>query len=166
MADLASRSFKEGGSGNYNLSDTDFLTKFNAVFPLTQGALWHRHILSDKLCSLVFSGLQQQQQPMGSWLRLPKGAASSGEIGPTFSHSSESTTPSSPTSASQNSSLLSKPLPIGYEVATQDGKIELALSEYNKRWQPLPRPSTWLTNPAPRTMTRAGPCTGPPLPNK
>jgi hypothetical protein len=40
MADLPSRSFHEAGPGNYNWSDTEFLTHYNARFPLSQDASW------------------------------------------------------------------------------------------------------------------------------
>ena len=46
-------------------------------------------------------------------------------------------------------------MPIGYELETQEEKIKLALSEFNKRWQPLPRPSNWTTNPSPTYQEQA-----------
>ena len=57
MADLASRSFRKGGKGNFLLTDSQLLTKFNSQFPLTQEASWQLHHLPNKLCSLVFSEL-------------------------------------------------------------------------------------------------------------
>ena len=167
MADLASRSFKAGGQGNYKLSDSEFLTKFNAKFPLSQAASWHVHHLTTRITSLVFSELRQQQQPMGSWLRLAKPEPSSGVTGTTSSTTTLATpTPTSQSAPPLSDLPLSKPLPIGYELETQEEQIKLALSAFNKRWQPLPRPSIWLDSPAPRTSTKATPPTGLPSTNK
>ncbi len=164
MADLASRSFKADGrgKGNYALTDDELLTKFNSDFPLSQEASWNMHHLSSKICSLVFSELRQQQQPMGSWLRLPTLGKTTGTNGLPLSNVLATMTPSCPTSPQPNASTLSKPMPIGYETEMEDERIRLVLKEFNKRWQPLPRPTTWLSNPAPRTKTRAGKPTGQP----
>jgi len=167
MADLASRSFsRQGGPGNYKLTDAELLTKFNHSFPLTQSASWHMHHLQNKLTSLVFSELRLERQPMGSWLRLTTTGKSSGMNGPTsLGISSTSTTPTSGASQMKTPLLLSKPLPVGYAMEMPDAKIELALKEFNKRWQPLARPSNWLDNPAPRTVTKAAALTGQPCTN-
>ena len=162
MADLASRSFRKGGKGNFELTDTALLTKFNSLFPLTQEASWHLHHLNNNISSLVFSELRQQQQPMGSWLRLPKPASTSGLSGNNSSPSLATTTPTSPNSPRNNGLTLSKPMPIGYAMDMPDEKIALALSEFNKRWQPSPRPTNWLSNPAPRTKTKRVNPTGQP----
>jgi hypothetical protein len=162
MADLASRSFSnKGGPGNYKLTDSELLTKFNQSFPLTQGASWHMHHLHDKLTSLVFSELRLERQPMGLWLRLTKLGKNSGQTGPTSSEtSSTSKIHTSPTAPTTKVLPLSKPLPVGYALEMPDEKIRLAVSEFNKRWQPLPRPSNWLENPAPRTKTKQDKSTG------
>lgn len=160
MADLASRSFKAGGKGNYDLTDSEFLTKFHTLFPLTQNASWHMHTLNAKLSSLVFAELRLEQQPMGSWLRLTTHGTSTGQTGPSLSPTLASPIPYSPTCPNLSSLPSSKPLPIGYEMEMQDQNIELALSEFRKRWQPLPRPSNWTTNPAPRTKSKHAKTTG------
>jgi hypothetical protein len=162
MADLASRSFHKGGPGNFDLTGEAFLTKFNTLFPLTQNASWHTHTLSTKISSLVCAELRLERQPMGSWLRLTKHGKNSGPTGQPLSPSLASATPSSAGSPNQNNLPSSKPLPIGHEMETQDEKIRLALSEFNKRWQPSPRPSNWTMNPAPPTKNRAEPPTGQP----
>jgi len=154
MADLASRSFHKGGKGNFDLTDAQLLTKFNTSFPLSQDASWHMHTLNTRLSSLVFAELRQEQQPMGSWLRLTSQGKSSGQTGPTLSPSLASPTLSLQDSHSQSNLPSSKPLPIGYEMDIQDEKIRLALKEFNKRWQPSPRPSNWTLNPAPRTKNK------------
>ena len=164
MADLASRSFRASGSkGNYELNDAAFLTMFNSKFPLSQGASWHTHTLNTKICSMVFSELRRERQPMGSWLRPTARGRSSGQTGPTSSQpTSESPTQCSPTSNPPNSLPSSKPLPLGYELATQDEKIRSALREFSKRWQPSPRPSIWTTNPAQLTSSKPEQLTGQP----
>jgi hypothetical protein len=141
MADLASRSFHKGGKGNYDLTDEELLTKFNSSFPLSQNASWRMHTLNTRLSSLVFAELRQEQQPMGSWLRLTSRGKNSGLTGPILSPILASPTLSLQDSLNQSNVPLSKPLPIGYEMDIQDKKIRLALSKFNKRWQPLPRPS-------------------------
>ena len=167
MADLASRSFKHGGTGNYNLTATELLTKFNARFPLTQDASWHMHTLPNSVCALVFSELRLERQPMGSWLRLTTRGKDTGAIGPdSCTTSLPSETPTSGPSTLMTGSPLSKPLPVGYAMEMPDTKIESALRAFNKRWQPSPRPSNWLTNPAPRTTTKRKHSTGQPCNNK
>ena len=166
MADLASRSFKRGGKGNYDLTDSEFLTKFNHSFPLTQNASWSMHTLNSKISSLVCAELRLERQPMGSWLRLPKPATSTGKTGPGSSPTLDSATPSSMLSPNLNSSPSSSVLPIGYALDTPDEKIASALSEFRKRWQPLPRPSNWTINKVRPTKTKVGPPTGPPSNNK
>jgi hypothetical protein len=160
MADLASRSFKQGGKGNYLLSDTDLLIRFNTEFPLTQGASWRLHQLNPRTSSLVFSELQHQQQPMGSWLRLPKPGQPSGPTGNTSCPSLDTLTPTSSTSPKHSDLISPKPLPIGFELEMPEAKIRLVLSEFNKRWQPSPRPTNWLSNQAPPTLTKADKTTG------
>jgi hypothetical protein len=165
MADLASRSFKKGGKGNFELNDSQFLNKFNSSFPLSQDASWQVHTLNTKLCSLVFAEMRLEQQPMGSWLRLATPVRNSGKTGLVSSPSLASQTPSSITCTNQNDLPLSRPLPLGYAMDTPDDKIALALKEFRKRWQPSPRPTNWTTNPVPRTKTKGEQPTGRPSGN-
>lgn len=166
MADLASRSFRKGGRGNYELNDAEFLTKFNSSFPLSQDASWQMHTLHTKLSSLVFAELRLQRQPMGSWLRLTKAGKSTGGTGPSSSPSSGSVTPSSGPSPNQSNLHSSKPLPIGYALDTPGENLALELSKLRKRWQPSARPSSWTTNPVPPTKTKAELSTGQPSTSK
>jgi hypothetical protein len=149
MADLASRSFKRGGKGNFKLTNTQFFSKFNHSFPLTQDASWHMHQLNTKLSSLVCAELRLERQPMGSWLRLIVHETNTGLTGQTSSTSVDSRTPSSQSYPTPNSLPLSKPLPIGYAKDMPDERIALELSASHKRWQPSPRPSSWHTNQVP-----------------
>jgi hypothetical protein len=166
MADLASRSFKRGGKGNFKLNNSEFLTKFNTSFPLSQAASWHMHRLNIKLCSLVFAELRLERQPMGLWLRLARPEPNFGATGHGSLPSLGSTSPSSKTAPNQTGLHSSKPLPLGYAMETPDEKIALALSEFRKRWQPSPRPSNWTLNKVPPIKTRAEPPTGQPSSNK
>ena len=160
MADLASRSFRGEGKGNYLLTDEQLLTKFDRDFPLTQEASWTLHQLNKKTASLVFSELQLKRQPLGSWLRLPKPVKPTGLTGKPSSASGAITTPTSPNSPNTKGSTSSKPMPIGYEREMPDERIKSVLSEFNKRWQPSPRPTSWTSNPAPHTSTKDGKPTG------
>jgi len=167
MADLASRSFRKAGKGTYDLTDAALSHHFNSKFALTQDASWHMYTLPNKLTSLVFSELRLERQPMGSWLRPTTIGQSFGPIGANSSTPSVDTlTHTSPTSPNLNASPLSSPLPLGYDMEMSEEKIRLALSEYNKRWQPSPRPSNWLDNPAPRTSTKGAKPTGRPSNNR
>ena len=151
MADLASRSFHKAGPDTFDLDDTDFLTKFNSDFPLTQGASWRMHTLPNSITSLVFSELSQRPQPMGSWLRLTKTGSTSGSTGNISLASMASRTPTSKAGHSPLPSPLSVPLPTTYELDTQEESIRSELAKFRRRWQPLPRPSNWTLNPAPPT---------------
>jgi hypothetical protein len=86
LADLANQSFKYTGviKGNYDLSDTHFLTMFNSEFPLAQNLSWIMLRLHDVINSLVFTVLRGKTVPMGSWLRLKKSGFDIGHIGPTL----------------------------------------------------------------------------------
>ena len=68
MADLSSRSFKKAGKDTYELTDSQFLLKFNSDFPLTQEASWLLFRPSNKLLSLILSELRTTPLPMASWM--------------------------------------------------------------------------------------------------
>ena len=162
LGDIPSRSFNAaGGPGNRVLNDAQLLQLFDSKFPLTQNASWQMHHLPNKLSLLVFLELRQEPPPMGSWLRLTKLGSNFGTTGTASSENSlPAATPSLTTSTRTINWNLSKPMPIGCEWETQDEKIRLALNEFRKRWQPLPRPSNWLKNPVPHTKHKPSKFTG------
>ena len=82
MADLASRSFKSTGStGNFNLSNAAFLSKFNNEFPLSQDTSWIMLRLHDSVTSHIFTILRSKRPAMGSLLRVKAHASDIFESG-------------------------------------------------------------------------------------
>ena len=154
MADLSSRSFrKTGAAGTYNWDDLTFLTHFNERFPLEQGALWLTARHHNKLLSRVFSLLRSEQQPMGSWIRLPKSSCDIGRIGSGTVKELEWTR-SSMASHSAPELTSSWVLPRSYARAEQDEDIRSELARFRTRFAPSARPSNWTTVPTPSTATR------------
>lgn len=145
MADLASRSFKKtGAQGNYDLSDTAFLTKFNSDFPLPQDASWPMLRLHDTVTSLVFSVLLNETPPMGSWLRLKKSACDIGLIGPT-SPSSFAWTLFSKESQLQSGLHSSRVLPVTSVKGMRVEDTLSGLAQFRTRYAPSARPSNWTS---------------------
>ena len=145
LADLASRSFKHTGiQGNYNLSDTQFLTKFNSDFPLQQGHSWLLLRLSTKLNSLVSAVLQGKTPPTGSWTRLTKSGCAIGLTGPTTS-----------TATTLTWTLFSEELKTQHELTSSVGlqdssvrgmqveDIRSELARFKQRFAPSGRPLNW-----------------------
>jgi hypothetical protein len=145
LADLASRSFKQTGvKGNYNLSDAEFLTKFNSDFPLPQNASWLMLRLREKVSSRVFTLLRGETLPTGSWIRLSESGCDIGHIGPTSVSNSMEWTHFSKELALQNE-LQSLKLSLGTSVkGTQAEDIKSALAQFRTRFAPSARPSSWL----------------------
>ncbi|HEY9816807.1 MAG TPA: hypothetical protein V6D20_13560 [Candidatus Obscuribacterales bacterium] len=160
MADLASRSFHANGTpGNYNLTDYEFLTKFNSQFPLPQGNSWKMFRLSTKLTSLVCQALRQQHVLMGGWLRLPTQNNAIGEFGSNTATDLEWTpiskgafTRDSPSPAPGPSKLPSSAiLPLTYAQATEADNVRYAMAQSKKHWLPSARNSCWIRDITPYT---------------
>ena len=166
MADLASRSFKKSGKGTYQLTDSQFLFKFNSDFPLTQGASWKLFRLAHKLSLLVFSELQMQMSPMASWMRLTRKGHAIGSIGKTSS-SPITWTPFLKGSLTSTKLSSSAPLLQKHAQELSAEAIKSALEQCKSRFVPSARPSNWLQNPIPPTASAplAGPPTGSELGN-
>ena len=147
MADLASRSFKHTGvHGNYNLTDSAFLTRFNSDFPLQQDASWKMFRLHDSVSSLVFSVLLGKTPPMGSWLRLKKSACDIGRTGPTTS-ATLTWVPFSKASPLERELHSSRVLPV---TSVKGMRVEDMLSDlarFRTRFAPSARPSNWTSGP-------------------
>ena len=166
MADLASRSFKQAGRDTYDLSDTNFLLKFQSDFPLTQDASWKLFRLADKLSSLVFSELRMQPSPMGSWMRLTTKGHAIGTIGPP-SLTRITWTPISKGSLTSTKSSSSAPLLQESVQELSDEAIKSALQRFKSRYVPSARPLNWTENETPPTTNTPQPAnTGPDSPNK
>ena len=145
LADLASRSFKQtAAKGNYNLTDAQFLTKFNSDFPLQQDASWLQLRLHTKITSNVFTLLRGKTPPMASWVRLKKSACDIGLTGPisakpcttTWTHFSEELR----TQTKLHSSRL---LPAMYVKGVQEEDIKSGMDQFRMRYAPSARPSKW-----------------------
>lgn len=166
LADLASRSFKHTGvHGNYNLSDPDFLTKFNADFPLQQDASWLMLRLHNKVSSLVFTVLQGKTPPTGSWLRLKKSGCDIGLTGPTSAGPSTITwTPFSQALQSKHK-LQSLQLSLATSAkGMQEEDIKSELARFRTRFAPSGRPLNWTSEPTP--PTKQGPTANTGSPSK
>jgi hypothetical protein len=151
MADLASRSFKKTGvHGNYALTDSDFLTRFNSDFSLPQDTSWLMLQLHESVSSLVFSVLRGQTPPMGSWLRLRKSACDIGRIGPT-SPNSFTWTPFSEASTPPTELHSSRLLPVMSVKGKRVEDTESALAQFRTHFAPSARPLNWTSNPTPHT---------------
>jgi hypothetical protein len=163
MADLASRSFRRTGtSGNYDLSDADFLTKFNSDFPLQQGTSWLMLHLHNKVSSLVFTLLQGQTPPTGSWLRLKKSGCDIGLTGSTSAPTSIKWTRISEELKQQLEFTSSAPLPVGSVKGMQVEDIKSELAQFKRHFAPSARPLNWTASPTPSTNPRPMGPTGAP----
>ena len=153
LADLASRSFKHTGiQGNYDLSDAEFLTKFNTDFPLQQDASWLMLRLHTKIASNVFTLLRGKTPPMASWIRLKRSACDIGRIGPT------SARPSTVEWTRFSEELRNETKLHSYKLSPvtsvkggleEDTRSELA--RFRTRFVPSARPSRWHASPTPPT---------------
>ena len=150
LADLASRSFKATGTkGNYDLSDSAFLTKFNSDFPLQQDKSWLLLRLHTKLTSLVCSTLRGKTQPMGSWIRLKKSASDIGHIGSTSAGPSVTWTHASPESLAQEGLTSLELLPVTCAKGMLAEDIKSALAQFRTRFAPSARPLSWKSGTIP-----------------
>lgn len=162
LADLASRSFrKTGAQGNYDLTDSAFLTKFNSDFVLPQNTSWLLLRLHNNVSSLVFSVLLGMTPPMGSWIRLKKSACDIGLTGPTspavftWTHFS----PECQKKIGLNSSCV---LPVTSVKGMRVADTESGLAQFRTRFAPSARPLNWTTSPTPPTKKARMDSTGPP----
>ena len=161
LADLASRSFKRTGvKGNYELTDAEFLTKFNIDFPLPQEHSWLLLRLHNKITSNVFTLLQGKTLSMGSLIRLKESGCDIGHIGPTSAKSSTMDwTPFSQELKTERKLHSLKLSPVTSVKGTQDEDIKSALAQFRTRYAPSARPSRWRasptqpTNPPPTATT-------------
>ena len=146
LADLASRSFKRTGTkGNYDLSDSQFLTQFNSEFPLTQDNSWLMLRLNSSISSLVCTLLRGEAVPTGSWIRLKKSGCDIGLTGSTSPGTSIKWTPFSPTLRTQFALTSSQALPSTCVKGMQGEDIASALAQFRTRYAPSARPSNWTT---------------------
>ena len=162
LADLASRSFKATGTaGNYDLSDPEFLTKFNSEFPLTQDTSWLMLRLPTSTSSLVCSVLRGQTLPTGSWLRLTKSAFAFGLTGCTSAPNASEWTPFSPQCQLATEFRSSQPSLALSVKGAQVEDTKSALAQFRTRFAPSARPSNWLACQTPSIAQTPTNVTGP-----
>jgi hypothetical protein len=149
MADLASRSFKHtGAQGNYDLSDLEFLTKFNSDFPLQQEHSWLLLRLHNKLNSLVFTVLRGETPPTGSWIRLKKFASDIGLTGAATSNSTTLTWSRFSKELQTEHELQSLEVSLATSVkGMQAEDIKSELDRFRQRFAPSGRPLNWNASP-------------------
>ena len=127
MADAASRWFKDDTKYETDLPDTVFLPRFNAAFPLPQGASWKRFHFSSKIITRVISELVGPPLNMASWMQITKRGGSFGKTGVAMS-SLSTPAPTSTTNEPTPSSYLWGSLKGSGEVTT----VEERLSEFSR----------------------------------
>ena len=162
LADLASRSFrKTGARGNYDLTDTAFLAKFNSDFALQQNNSWLLLRLHNNVSSLVFSVLLGNTPPMGSWLRLKKSACDIGLTGPT-SPADVTWTRFSPECQTASELTSSRLLPVTSVKGMRVEDTVSGLAQFRTRFAPSARPLNWTANQTQSTNPPPTGSTGPP----
>jgi hypothetical protein len=152
LADLASRSFKHTGvNGNYELSDTQFLTMFNSEFPLEQDVSWIMLRLHGAISSLVFTVLRGETVPTGSWLRLKKLGCDIGHTGHTSVETSIKWTLFSKELQKQRGLTSWQLSPVTSAKGMLAEDIKSALAQFRTRFAPSARSSNWTDDQTPST---------------
>ena len=160
MADVSSRSFRGGGGAwaRANLTDDDFLLRFNTEFPLPQGQCWSAFRLSNGIASRVTSALRGERLTLESWSRLPQSGGSIGRIGRNMRVTWESARTSA--RATSHGKPGSELLPVslaGSGRATTGEETLSAFRRFRSRYAPSARRVRWsaeLTRPmGPRDST-------------
>ena len=155
LADLASRSFKKTGvHGNYDLTDEEFLTKFNSDFPLQQGASWLFLRHRDKISSLVFTLLRGETLPTGSWIKLSACDSDIGLTGSTSAPNIMKWIPFSKTLRHQHKLQSWELSPVTSVKGGQAEDIKSALAQFRMRYAPSARAANWLLNPTRSTTPK------------
>ena len=142
LADIPSRSFRHGHRWNCP-SNIDFLTKFNAEFPLKQGACWDLFVVNPKLITLVTSVLLTKPLHMGVWQELPTRGRVFGLSGAGTSRSLRMLTHTSPMRSLMTSSGRSPDLRDGLGRVITEEDIKSLVQESQRRSGPLARPARW-----------------------
>ena len=160
MADVSSRSFRGGGGAwaRANLSDNDFLLRFNSEFPLPQNKCWRAFRLSSEIASRATSVLRGEKSTLASWSRLPRNGGSIGRIGHDMrvTWASAHTSERMPSRGTPGSELL--PVSLAGSGRATTGEAALSVfRQFRSRYAPSGRRVSWsaeLTQPtAPQAST-------------
>ena len=142
IADIPSRSFRKGHRWNCP-SNLDFLIKFNAEFPLKQGACWDLFVINPKLITLVTSVLLTSPLPMDVWQALPPRGRVFGLSGAGTCRSLKMLTRTSPMKSLTTSSGRSPDLRDGSGQVITEEEIKSLVLGSQRRLGPLARPVRW-----------------------
>ena len=147
MADVASRSFKDGGAFIKNMP---LLTYFQNTFPLPQGKSWKEFHVPSDLFSRVISCVRGEALPMASLLRLKKAEVSIGNTGAPMPNSAE-LRQISKTRLAKKSTSSSQVLLHGSGQVTTEEEIKSKFRPSLRRSRPSARPLSWVQNKLPST---------------
>ena len=142
MADVASRSFKDGGAF---IDKLPLLTYFQTHFPLPQGKSWTEFQIPSSLSSRVISCVRGEALPMASLLRLKKAAINTGSIGAPMPSSVELRRISKERLSKKWTSS-SQVLLQGSGQVTTDEVIKSRFRPSLMRSRPSARPLSWVQN--------------------
>ena len=142
MADVASRSFKDGGAF---IKHMPLLTYFQKNFPLPQGKSWKEFHVPSDLLSRVISCVRGEALPMASLLRLKKAEVSIGNTGAPMPNSAVLRQISKARQVKKSTSS-SQVLLHGSGRVTTDAEIKSKFLPSLKRSRPSARPSSWVQN--------------------
>ena len=144
MADVSSRSFKQGHAFHTHASLTDY---FNYEFPLPQNHSWQEFQVPSELFSRVISCVRGEASSMGSLLRLKGIDENIGCIGKDIATCGKKAQfwTMRPT---LNASSSSQPLLHGSGQVSTVEAAKLRFKPLQKRSRPSPRPLNWQENQA------------------
>ena len=147
MADIASRAFKHG---KYFEASKNLTLYFNSKFPLPQSQSWKECHIPSALTSRVIACLRGEPLTMASLLRLPGIDTNIGDTGSDTPPCARSTHSSTTSQTGKKTSSLPPSLQ-GCGQALTAAELKSKFRASRMRSHPLPRPSSWLENPAPYT---------------
>ena len=154
LAYIPSRSFRHGHKWDCP-SNTQLLSRFNKIFPLSQGACWQLFLMNTKIVTRVISILLINQLALDVWCRLPPRGRICGESGMTTS-THENMTPSFGMKTLTQSSVQQPALLDRCGQVISEEGIKL-LVQGSRHWSgPLARPVSWTLDATPYTGLAKG----------
>ena len=147
-ADYASRKFNTtlANGSTQPITDFQFLTNFNAEFPLPQNASWRLFHLNSSVVSRIFAILQTQPCTMALWRQVTTKGNAFGTIGSSTA-TSLTWTPASPTALTENDSPPWLFSPKELETASIPQGLVSECKRYKLQCRPSARPLNWMASP-------------------
>ena len=143
LADAASRSFL---TKTFTNSQKPFVQTFNNLFPLKQNNYWKELKLPTNWTSRVMSCLLGKPLTMALWIQIPNQDKNIGLIGQSTVPNFNVTHSYHHAHKSNKISLSQRLLPESVQATTAEA-AKSKYSQFQKRYQPSPRPWSWLDNP-------------------